>query len=134
MKFLNILFIEDDAIEGIRLNRALISLNQNHRLIEVSNGLEALNYLKSENNLPDIILLDLNMPKLNGLEFLKTLKTDQFLKLIPTIVFTTSNNDKDIMECYKIGIAGYILKPLKYEDYLIVVKKVLDYWSTNELI
>lgn len=134
MKFLNILFIEDDAIEGIRLNRALVSLNQKHRLIEVSNGLDALNYLKSENNLPDIILLDLNMPKLNGLEFLKILKTDQFLKIIPTIVFTTSNNGKDITECYKVGIAGYILKPLKYEDYLIVVKKVLDYWSTNELI
>jgi CheY-like chemotaxis protein len=131
MKFLNILFIEDDAIEGIRLNRALLSLN---RLIEVSNGLEALNYLKSEINLPDIILLDLNMPKLNGLEFLKILKTDQFLKVVPTIVFTTSNNDKDITECYKAGIAGYILKPLKYEDYQIVVKKVLDYWSTNELI
>ena len=74
------------------------------------------------------------MPRLNGIGFLKILKSDDKLKQIPTIIFTTSNNHRDIVECYKIGIAGYILKPLKYEDYKIIVMKTLDYWSTNELI
>jgi CheY-like chemotaxis protein len=130
---LNILFVEDDRIEVMKFNRVLKTLDTNHRLTEAANGEEALNILKGNEVIPDIIFLDLNMPKLNGIGFLKILKNDEYLKKIPTIVFTTSNNDKDIVECYRIGIAGYILKPLKYEDYQIVVKKVLDYWSANEL-
>ena len=74
------------------------------------------------------------MPKINGLEFLRILKDDERLKYIPTIVLTTSNNRKDVLECYRIGIAGYILKPLKYEDYVSKIHKVLAYWSINELI
>jgi CheY-like chemotaxis protein len=74
------------------------------------------------------------MPKVNGLEFLRILKNDEKLRYIPTIIFTTSSNHRDILECYTIGIAGYILKPLKYEDYQVIVKKTLDYWATNELI
>lgn len=74
------------------------------------------------------------MPKLNGLEFLRILKNDEKLRYIPTIIFTTSNNHRDILECYRIGIAGYILKPLKYEDYQVIVKKTLHYWAANELI
>jgi CheY-like chemotaxis protein len=130
---LNILFVEDDRIEVMKFNRVLKTFGANHRLIEATNGEEALTILKGNEIIPDIILLDLNMPKLNGIDFLKILKSDEHLKKIPTIIFTTSNNDKDIIECYKVGIAGYILKPLKYEDYQIIVGKVLDYWSTNEL-
>ena len=74
------------------------------------------------------------MPKLNGIEFLTILKNDPKLKHIPTIIVTTSSNFKDVKECYKIGIAGYILKPLKYEDYVFKIQKLLDYWSCNELI
>lgn len=131
---LNILFIEDDVIELMKFNRVLSKLGLNHKLIETNNGEEALSMLRKDGFLPDIILLDLNMPKLNGIEFLKILKNDDNLKRIPAIVFTTSNNPNDILECYKIGIAGYIIKPLKYEDYIILVGKTLDYWSTNELI
>jgi CheY-like chemotaxis protein len=130
---LNILFVEDDKIEVMKFNRVLKTLDANHRLIESANGEDALTILKGNEIIPDIILLDLNMPKLNGIGFLKILKNDEYLKKIPTIIFTTSNNDKDIVECYKVGIAGYILKPLKYEDYQIIVGKVLDYWSTNVL-
>jgi len=132
-KLLNILFIEDDIIEGMKFNRVLFKLELKHRLIEVNNGEEALELLQSGGDLPDIILLDLNMPKMNGIEFLRILKKDESLKKIPTIIFTTSNNQKDILECYKIGIAGYIIKPLKYEDYQTIVKKTLDYWTANEL-
>ncbi len=133
-KLLNILFIEDDLIEVMKFNRVLKALDLNHRLVEANNGEEALAILRQKEIIPDIILLDLNMPKLNGIGFLKILKNDDYLKQIPTIIFTTSNNHRDIIECYKIGIAGYVLKPLKYEDYKIIVKKTLDYWSTNELI
>jgi CheY-like chemotaxis protein len=134
VKLLNILFIEDDFIESMKFKRVLKTLELNHRIIEAGNGDEALTILRANEIIPDIILLDLNMPKLNGLEFLRILKNDEKLRYIPTVIFTTSNNHRDILECYRIGIAGYILKPLKYEDYQVIVKKTLDYWATNELI
>lgn len=134
LKTLKILFIEDDAIEVMKFNRVVSALGLTHQIIESNNGEAAIAFLKSKENLPNIILLDLNMPKLNGIEFLTILKNDPVLKYIPTIILTTSNNFKDIKECYKIGIAGYILKPLKYEDYVFKIEKLLDYWSCNELI
>lgn len=132
-KTLNILLIEDDAIEVMKFNRVIKTLSYNHKIIEAHNGEEALEILKIKEIIPDIILLDLNMPKLNGLEFLKILKNDATLKYIPSIILTTSGNQKDLLECYKTGIAGYVLKPLKYEDYTERIKKLLDYWSINEL-
>jgi CheY-like chemotaxis protein len=74
------------------------------------------------------------MPKINGIEFLHVLKADDYLKYIPAIILTTSNNHTDVLECYKTGIAGYVLKPLKYEDYVDRIKILLDYWIGNELI
>lgn len=134
VKLLNILFVEDDAIEVMMFNRVIQKIGINHRLIEANNGENALEILNAKEIIPDIILLDLNMPKLNGVDFLRILKNDEHFKHIPTIVFTTSNNYRDISECYNIGIAGYIIKPLKYDDYLVLVKKTLDYWSSNELM
>ncbi|MFM2368124.1 MAG: hypothetical protein RL619_420 [Bacteroidota bacterium] len=131
---LNILLIEDDAIEVMKFNRVLSGLDVKHKIIEANNGEEALAILKVKEIIPDIILLDLNMPKINGIEFLGMLKQDDYLKYIPAIVLTTSNNRKDVLECYKIGIAGYLLKPLKYEDYVDRIKKLIDYWSCIELI
>ncbi|WP_242118863.1 response regulator [Aestuariivivens sediminicola] len=131
---LKILVIEDDAIEIMKLQRAIASIEQRHTLVEAKNGEHALDILNDKDNLTDIILLDLNMPKINGIEFLNILKNDDILKYIPTIILTTSSNQRDLLECYKIGIAGYILKPLKYEDYVMKVEKVLNYWSCNELI
>jgi CheY-like chemotaxis protein len=133
-KSLNILLIEDDAIEVMKFNRVLSTLGLNHKIIEANNGEEALETLKVKNVVPDIIILDLNMPRINGIEFLQILKNDSYLKYIPAIILTTSNNHKDVLECYKIGIAGYVLKPLKYEDYVDRIKKTLEYWSSNELI
>ena len=133
-KSLNILLIEDDAIEVMKFNRVLSTLNVKHKIVEANNGEEALTILKVKEVIPDIIVLDLNMPKINGIEFLKILKEDDYLKYIPSVILTTSNNRKDILECYKIGIAGYVLKPLKYEDYVERIRKTLEYWSTNELI
>jgi len=133
-KSLNILLIEDDIIEVMKFNRVLKTLGLNHKIIEANNGEEALSILKDKEIIPDVIFLDLNMPKINGIEFLQILKSDDYLKYIPAIILTTSNNHKDVLECYKIGIAGYVLKPLKYDDYVERIRKMLEYWSTNELI
>ncbi|MFT5248777.1 MAG: CheY-like chemotaxis protein [bacterium] len=134
IKRLKILLIEDDEIEIMKLNRAISSLKKEHKIVEANNGEDALSILKNKELIPDIILLDLNMPKVNGIEFLSILKNDDQLKYIPTIILTTSNNKKDLLACYKIGIAGYITKPLKYIDYVSRIDVLLSYWSINELI
>jgi CheY-like chemotaxis protein len=131
---LKILLIEDDAIEVMKFNRAISSLNLPHKMVNADNGEEALKILEQKDRLPNIILLDLNMPKINGIEFLSILKKDPDLRYIPTIILSTSNNQKDLLECYKIGVAGYVLKPLKYEEYVSKIEKLLSYWSINQLI
>ena len=130
---MTILLIEDDAIEILKFNRSLIKLREVHELIEAHNGENALDIL-TENSQIDLILLDLNMPKMNGFEFLKQLRTDPNLKYIPTVVLTTSINRSDLKQAYSIGIAGYLVKPLKYEDYVLKIASLLNYWKQNELV
>jgi CheY-like chemotaxis protein len=130
---MTILLIEDDAIEILKFNRSLIKLREVHELIEAHNGENALDIL-AENSQIDLILLDLNMPKMNGFEFLKQLRTDPNLKYIPTVVLTTSINRSDLKQAYSIGIAGYLIKPLKYEDYVLKIASLLNYWKQNELV
>lgn len=131
---LNILLIEDDQIEVMKFHRALDKLHASHVVETSSNGEEAMKKLKSGKVLPDILFLDLNMPKINGLDFLKALKSDAKLRYLPTIILTTSGNRKDVLASYEIGVAGYILKPLKYSEYLNKIEKTLAYWSENVLI
>ena len=131
---LKILLIEDDTIELMKLNRAMLSLNMNHEVTEAINGEDALELLLKEKYYPDIILLDLNMPKINGIEFLEILKNNESIKFIPTIILTTSSNEKDLLACFNLGISGYILKPLKYDEYIEKINLLLSYWSANELI
>jgi len=128
-KKLKILLIEDDRIEVLKFNRAVNS-DLGHEITLANNGRDALDKLKTF--LPDVIFLDLNMPDTNGIEFLTILKNDDYLKHIPTVVLTTSNNNDDITECYRIGIAGYMLKPLKYADYEKKISVILEYWSLNQ--
>ncbi|TAI47167.1 response regulator [Flagellimonas allohymeniacidonis] len=130
---MNVLFIEDDMIETMKLQRAISKFDSRHKITEAKNGEEALEILR-QGNLPDIILLDLNMPRMSGTEFLTKLKADDRLKYLPTIILTTSENRVDLLRCFEIGIAGYIIKPLKYEDYESKLKKVFDYWEISELI
>jgi CheY-like chemotaxis protein len=133
-KKLNILLIEDDFIEVMKINRTISTLSLSHNIMEANNGEEAMEVLEKTSQLPDIILLDLHMPKINGIEFLIMMKSKVELRHIPVIILTTSSNHKDLKECYKIGISGYIVKPLKYEHYVEKIRVVLDYWSINELI
>ncbi|MCK8521352.1 response regulator [Aquimarina sp. D1M17] len=131
---LTFLLIEDDEIERLKFARVMQKNNFNHNLIEVENGEEALKILENKDALPDIIFLDLNMPKMNGLEFLRILKSDTSLKYTPVVILSTSNNHNDLKECYETGIAGYLVKPLKYEDYAHKIKCLIEYWSVNEFV
>jgi CheY-like chemotaxis protein len=133
IKSLNILLIEDDIIEVMKLKRVIASLQLDHKIIEANNGEEALKILEDNDKLPDIILLDLNMPKLNGIDFLSIIKNSNNLKFIPTIILTTSSNNNDLLKCFEIGVSGYIIKPLKYEDYVSKIKRILAYWCINEI-
>jgi CheY-like chemotaxis protein len=133
-KVLKILLVEDNLIEIMKMKRTISLLKLNHTLQEAKNGEEALQILENKANIPDIILLDLNMPKISGIEFLRIIKANDDLKHIPTVILTTSSNQKDLLECYRTGMSGYVLKPLKYEDYVKKIESVLAYWSVNELI
>tara|TARA_B100000768_G_C10976122_1_gene247802 strand:+ start:97 stop:510 length:414 start_codon:yes stop_codon:yes gene_type:complete len=132
-KNLNVLLIEDNIIELMKMKRTVSFLKLEHQIIEAKNAEIALEILEDKNPLPDLILLDLNMPKISGIEFLSILKNREEFSNIPTVILTTSNNQKDLEECYRIGISGYILKPLKYDEYISKIEKVLSYWSINEL-
>lgn len=132
-KNLKILLIEDNLIEIMKMKRTISLLKLEHTMQEAKNGEEALKILEDKSNFPDIILLDLNMPKMSGIEFLTIIKNSKDFQHIPTIILTTSDNQKDLFECYRIGVSGYILKPLKYDDYVTKIETVLNYWSTNEL-
>lgn len=134
MRSLNILFVEDDVIELMKFKRVLEKLQQNHTVTEANHAELALTMLQQATVLPDVIILDLNMPKINGIEFLRLLKSDARIQHIPAVILTTSSNERDVTACYQMGIAGYLLKPLKYDDYVQIVQNFLAYWSQNVLI
>ncbi|SHN09220.1 response regulator [Polaribacter sp. KT 15] len=132
-KQINVLLIEDNLIEIMKMKRTISLLELTHNITVAKNGEEALEILEDKSQFPDLILLDLNMPKLSGIEFLTILKGNDEIKHIPTVILTTSDNQKDLEECYSIGVSGYMLKPLKYNDYVKKIETVLNYWSINEL-
>ena len=129
---LNILLIEDDRIEVLKLKRTIAEDFDNYILNIATNGNQAFTIL--DNNMPEMIILDLNMPDTNGIDFLSLIKSNSNLKHIPIIVLTTSNNNKDIYKSYQLGIAGYVIKPLKYEEYVTKIKAIINYWSLNEFL
>ena len=132
-KKLKVLLIEDNLIEIMKMKRTISLLKFDHTIHEAKNGEEALKIFEDKSKFPDIILLDLNMPKMSGVEFLTVIKEKDQFKHIPVIILTTSDNQKDLLECYRIGVSGYVLKPLKYNDYVDKIKDILLYWSMNEL-
>jgi CheY-like chemotaxis protein len=133
-KKLNILLTEDNLIEIMKMKRTISFIKLEHLVNSTKDTEEALELLQDTSAISNIILLDLNMPEVSGIEFLSILKKNTDLKHIPVIILTTSNNPKDLIECYTIGISGYILKPLKYEDYVKKIDRAIAYWCTNELI
>jgi CheY-like chemotaxis protein len=129
-----ILLIEDDLIDRMTVERALKEIRVTNRLDSVGNGEEALDFLRDPTNeKPGIILLDLNMPKMNGIDFLKVAKQDPALKRIPVIVLTTSKDERDRVDSFNLGVAGYMLKPVDYMQFVEVVKAIDLYWTLSEL-
>jgi CheY-like chemotaxis protein len=130
-----ILYIEDDQLETMRFK---IALNQNQFTGEVrmaENGEEGLNMLNAQrHHLPNIIVLDLQMPKMNGFEFLKEVKNDITLRRIPIIILTTSKNEKDILQSYDFQVAGFFTKPFSTLEYNKIVKCIKDYWEVSKTI
>ncbi len=131
----SVLLIEDDAVDAMTVRRAFRDLNLTNPLAHATNGEEGLAYLRNPSNpKPCVILLDLNMPRMNGVEFIEIVKTDPVLKLIPIIVFTTSNDRSDIAESYRRSVAGYIVKPVDYHRFVDTVAAVGLYWTINEQV
>lgn len=133
VKVKRIMLIEDDDIDVMTVKRALKELKVENPLIVASNGEEALQMLKDEQNRPFIIILDLNMPRMNGLEFLKIIKSDENFKMIPTVILTTSKEEQDVFESYKLGVAGYILKPVDYSKFVDALRTLNLYWNLCKL-
>jgi len=129
-----ILLVEDDRIDALTVKRALKDLKVINELVHVVNGEEALKYLQNESNKkPCVILLDLNMPKLNGLDFLKIVKGEEELKKIPVVALTTSKEAPDVDASFKLGVAGYIVKPVDYEKFVEAIRVLELYWTLSEL-
>jgi len=129
-----ILLLEDDTVDAMTVKRALKDLNITNPLVRTGNGEEGLAYLRDENNArPCVILLDLNMPKMNGIEFLRVVKADDKLKRIPAIVLTTSKDDQDRVQTFQLNVAGFIVKPVDYMKFVDAMKIVNLYWTLSEL-
>ncbi len=129
-----ILLIEDDTVDAMTVKRALNDLHVLNTLVRVMNGEQALEYLHDIANAePCVILLDLNMPKMNGVEFLKIVKADDRLRCIPVVVLTTSKADQDRFECFNCSAAGYIVKPVDYKGFVEAMRILNLYWTLSEL-
>ncbi|MGH1366622.1 MAG: response regulator [Calditrichia bacterium] len=129
-----ILLVEDDMVDAMTVRRALKELQVSNPLTVKGNGEEALDYLKdSINEKPCIILLDLNMPRMNGIDFLKEVKCDDRLRSIPVIVLTTSKADQDVVTTFNMSIAGYMVKPVDYKQFVDTLRTIRIYWTLCEL-
>jgi len=129
-----ILLVEDDKVDTMSIKRALDEIKVTNWLDIAGNGEEALLFLRNpENKKPCVILLDLNMPKMNGIEFLRIAKQDKRLRRIPVVVLTTSEEEQDMINSFDLGIAGYMIKPVDYQKFVEVVKTIDLYWTLSKL-
>ena len=140
-KAINILLVEDDEVDIMNVKRAFKKNKIANPLYIANNGLEALAMLRGKDGQAPIIpksrrliLLDLNMPKMNGLEFLHELRADPELQVTPVIVLTTSDEDRDRIEAYHLNVAGYILKPVTFSKFAEVMVTLNKYWTLCEML
>jgi len=130
----SVLLVEDDRIDALTARRAFADARIANPLSHCVNGEDALAYLRDPGKpRPCVILLDLNMPKMNGIEFLRIAKGDEDLRNIPVIVLTTSQEQSDIINSFAFGAAGYILKPIDYLEFVQAVRTIHLYWMLSEL-
>jgi CheY-like chemotaxis protein len=134
-RLLNILLVEDDEVDVMNVKRAFQKNHITNPLYVAGNGLEALELLRN-GSIPRerrIVLLDLNMPKMNGIEFLKELRADPQLAGTPVVVLTTSNAEQDKVQAYNLNVAGYLLKPVTFVNFCDVMAALNKYWALVEM-
>lgn len=137
---LPILLVEDDMIDVQTVKRAFKANEMQNKIYNAENGEDALEFLRKEGKYaesddtprPGLILLDINMPVMNGLEFLKIVKSDADLKKIPVIMLTTSKDQLDRETSFLHSVAGYIVKPIDFDDFVNAIKVVQSYWLLSE--
>jgi CheY-like chemotaxis protein len=135
-KMLNILLVEDDEVDVMNIQRAFKKNNIANPMWVAGNGLEALEMLRQD-KVPAgrrLVLLDLNMPKMNGIEFLRELRGDPALAPTSVVVLTTSNDDRDKVEAYNLNVAGYLLKPVTFASFVELTAALNKYWTLSELV
>jgi len=136
MKLANkpLLLVEDDQVDVMTIKRALKEIHVANPGVHMENGEDAINYLREPGNeRPCIILLDLNMPVMSGLEFLQVVKNDEALRRFPVIVLTTSEEQQDKLNSFNLGVAGYMAKPVDYRQFVEVMRSINLYWTISEL-
>ena len=133
---IEILLVEDNIGDAELTIIALKKKNLANNLIHLENGTDALDYIFAEgiyaarslNNIPTLILLDLNMPKIGGIEVLQKIKSDERAKKIPVVILTSSKEDPDIEKCYSLGANSYIVKPVEFDKFVNTVDELVLYW------
>ncbi|MGN6578573.1 MAG: response regulator [Bordetella sp.] len=129
-----ILVVDDDDIGVQTVRRALQELRVPNPVVGCHNGEEALNYLRdSSRPRPTIILLDLNMPVMNGIEFLRIVKEDEQLRQHPVVILTTSTEQQDKTDSFQFSVAGYMAKPMDYRQFIQIMRHIDQYWTSSEL-
>jgi len=129
-----ILLVEDDQVDVMTVQRALKEIKVTNPVVTLENGEAALKYLRDpKSEKPCIILLDLNMPIMNGIEFLEVMKHDDQLKRIPVIMLTTSEEQQDKIHSFDLGVAGYMAKPVDYRQFVEVMRTIDAYWTISEV-
>jgi CheY-like chemotaxis protein len=133
-QLLNVLLVEDDEVDVMNVKRAFEKNHIMNPLYLATNGIEALELLRG-NDIPAsrrLVLLDLNMPRMNGIEFLQELRKDPELASTTVVVLTTSNDERDKVEAYSLNVAGYILKPVTFDNFCEAMVALNKYWSLVE--
>jgi CheY-like chemotaxis protein len=134
-RMLNILLVEDDEVDVMNVQRAFRTSKIANPLFLAESGEQALQMLRG-GEIPRerrLVLLDLNMPRMNGIEFLRALRADPELGLTTVVVLTTSNDERDRVEAYQLNVAGYILKPVTFQNFCDAMSTLNKYWSLVEL-
>ncbi|AUX48634.1 chemotaxis protein CheY [Sorangium cellulosum] len=134
-KILNIVLIEDDTVDVMNVRRAFERGKITNPLWVAGDGVEGLDLLRGTLVPRDrrLVLLDLNMPRMNGIEFLRELRADGALKATPVVVLTTSNDDRDKVDAYDLNVAGYLLKPVTFLSFVELMTALNRYWTLVEM-
>ena len=134
-RILNFLLVDDDEVDVMNVQRAFKKANITNPVYVAGNGIEALEMLRGPvlRQARRLVLLDINMPKMNGIEFLREVRKDPLLKALCIVVLTTSNEDRDRIDAYQLNVAGYLLKPVTFIDFVDLVSTLTKYWTQMEM-